>query len=589
MIFRVKLACALPAGILLLSISGSASLQAQTVRVKTSTVELEQNNLIYPVIPVTSYLRDYSGQANLEDIRSRPEPDWSRSRNTWLSFPSGSDHLWVRFKVRVQESAEWLLVSEFPILDRLDLYVFEKGKLVARQEGGDSIPRSQLVFPHRFAVFPLNLKTNKNYDIFIRLRTNTTRTLSLKFMSRHRFYVQDSQEQTRYGILVAVALLIIVANLGLAIKNRSGLPLLYILMVLFYILFQIKIGGFLNDSFAFMEQDFNDRVVFLSGGFTVLAFAWLWRELLLIRIHAPRLDRLLLLYMLVFVGFMAVIAWPDPAPETVQFIDHALMLMTMLFFPLLLSSGCIALRKGFRPAIYSCGAGISQCIFMVVFLGVSFGAIQTNFSLLHILWVGYIIEGFLFFLSLSRRIEFQDDLRKQHQDLPANALLEIYQADIENPTGTEDPGVDDYVNGNVDRRYRKSKIARVDTEAKAEKLRRLMEDEKLYCDEDLSLDTLGEHLDLKPHQVSELLNRLFNKGFHRFVNEFRVQEAARLLKSDLSRTILSIALASGFNSKSSFNTEFKRITGTTPSSFRRTNTTIAGGERNEALQELSVQ
>lgn len=104
-----------------------------------------------------------------------------------------------------------------------------------------------------------------------------------------------------------------------------------------------------------------------------------------------------------------------------------------------------------------------------------------------------------------------------------------------------------------------------------EKLRVLLEENKIYTNTELKLSTLADELGLPQHQVSKLINDKFGKSFTELINEYRVKEV--LSKINLpeyqSHTVLGIALDAGFNSKSSFNNAFKRITGKTPSEFKK--------------------
>jgi len=71
------------------------------------------------------------------------------------------------------------------------------------------------------------------------------------------------------------------------------------------------------------------------------------------------------------------------------------------------------------------------------------------------------------------------------------------------------------------------------------------------------------------NHLSQVINQQSGKNFFKFINEYRVEEAKRLLtdQSTQKYTILAIAYDCGFNSKSSFNTIFKQYTGKTPSDF----------------------
>jgi AraC-like DNA-binding protein len=99
----------------------------------------------------------------------------------------------------------------------------------------------------------------------------------------------------------------------------------------------------------------------------------------------------------------------------------------------------------------------------------------------------------------------------------------------------------------------------------------LMEKDKLFLDNDLDLPTVAEKLGIGIHQASFLINETTKDNFYNFINKYRVEEAKRLLASTKMEelNILGIAFASGFNSKTTFNTTFKKIVGISPSQFSK--------------------
>lgn len=100
----------------------------------------------------------------------------------------------------------------------------------------------------------------------------------------------------------------------------------------------------------------------------------------------------------------------------------------------------------------------------------------------------------------------------------------------------------------------------------------LMSVDKLYLQTELTLQDLGEKLNVPYYQVSQAINEGMQKSFYDLVNGYRVEEAKRLLSDPASSNskILAIGLDSGFNSKTTFNTVFKKFTGLTPSDYRQT-------------------
>jgi TolB-like protein/AraC-like DNA-binding protein/Tfp pilus assembly protein PilF len=101
------------------------------------------------------------------------------------------------------------------------------------------------------------------------------------------------------------------------------------------------------------------------------------------------------------------------------------------------------------------------------------------------------------------------------------------------------------------------------------KLQDLIEREKPHLNPDLTLRTLANQLGVHANQLSWLLNDSLGKNFNTFINHYRVEEfkATAHLPENSHLTILSVAYDCGFNSKSVFNTCFKKETGLTPKEY----------------------
>ncbi|MDY7029952.1 MAG: AraC family transcriptional regulator [Spirochaetota bacterium] len=103
-----------------------------------------------------------------------------------------------------------------------------------------------------------------------------------------------------------------------------------------------------------------------------------------------------------------------------------------------------------------------------------------------------------------------------------------------------------------------------------ERLLTYMEEHKPYLEPKLKIQDLAARLGISAARLTMVLNIQLKKNFYQFINSYRVQYAAELLKAPAMahENILSIALETGFNSKTSFNTYFKRIMNMTPREYR---------------------
>ncbi len=103
-----------------------------------------------------------------------------------------------------------------------------------------------------------------------------------------------------------------------------------------------------------------------------------------------------------------------------------------------------------------------------------------------------------------------------------------------------------------------------------EKINILFETKKIYTNPDLTLSILAKELNIRPQLLSQFINDNLNKSFAQFINEYRIEEAKRLLKEGTQFKIDAVGFESGFNSSSTFYSSFKKITGTTPSNYQKT-------------------
>lgn len=127
-----------------------------------------------------------------------------------------------------------------------------------------------------------------------------------------------------------------------------------------------------------------------------------------------------------------------------------------------------------------------------------------------------------------------------------------------------------------DARYQRSGLTPAHCLAIAAELTRLMETERLHVDPGFDLLHLSQRSGWPPNHVSQALNQGLGQNFFEFVNTFRIAIAtACLADAGDRRSVLEIAHVSGFGSKSTFNTVFKRMTGRTPREYRRELATVA--------------
>lgn len=102
-------------------------------------------------------------------------------------------------------------------------------------------------------------------------------------------------------------------------------------------------------------------------------------------------------------------------------------------------------------------------------------------------------------------------------------------------------------------------------------LEQLMQEQKIFLDPEITIDKLAGLANTNRHCLSQVLNERVRQSFYDFINQYRVNEAKKMLLDPeySSQKIASIAFDAGFNSLSTFNDVFRKMTGQTPSAYRK--------------------
>jgi AraC-like DNA-binding protein len=117
---------------------------------------------------------------------------------------------------------------------------------------------------------------------------------------------------------------------------------------------------------------------------------------------------------------------------------------------------------------------------------------------------------------------------------------------------------------------KKKSLSKSSNDKYLHKLLSFLDREKPYLDPSLTLYDLAEKVSIPPRSLSEVIKSSLAQNFYDFINTYRIKESERLLSDPSShhKTVLEILYEVGFNSKSSFNQSFKKVTGRTPSQYR---------------------
>lgn len=212
-----------------------------------------------------------------------------------------------------------------------------------------------------------------------------------------------------------------------------------------------------------------------------------------------------------------------------------------------------------------------------------FSALPNRVTLVWLQWLTAAISAVFFLLFVASLLSLPE-LLKVH--LPAQVVIILVlsffglrQTQVFDPQPTGDPNKhppepdapsSDGASDNLQASYSRSGLTKDRADRIQTKLDRFMKSDQPYLSADLTISELARQMAVSRHHLTEVISTRHNKSFYVFVNEYRVEAVKQAMMNPKTSedTILDLAYASGFNSKSPFNTAFKRATGMTPSQYR---------------------
>ena len=198
----------------------------------------------------------------------------------------------------------------------------------------------------------------------------------------------------------------------------------------------------------------------------------------------------------------------------------------------------------------------------------------SDLTAINIDWLKFLFRAFLsiILISISLSIIPYTSLRAlSHIVLIVFIILVFFMINKVIFKALKQPAIFSGISENqVSRKYINSNLSEEEKSDYTKAIQNLMTTSAPYLEAGLSLKKLSEMLEMKPRVISQIINEKMKMSFHDFINTQRIGHAKKLIiTADSKVTFLEILYQSGFNSKSSFNTAFKKVTGLTPKEFRK--------------------
>lgn len=170
--------------------------------------------------------------------------NWQKSDSDVPNFGFTSKHYWFKLKVsETSNSDRYLLNVRYALLDYIELYIIENGRIINSYQAGNNQPFSQRPIKHRTYVFPLDTHSQSEYEIYIHTYGSKSVQLPLSLWTAQGFLESDQLHTLGQGLYFGIIAVMALYNLFLYISLRQKMFLYYVYMISAVGAFQLALNG----------------------------------------------------------------------------------------------------------------------------------------------------------------------------------------------------------------------------------------------------------------------------------------------------------------------------------------------------------
>lgn len=490
------------------------------------------------------FIQDPSTEIPFEQIRKLK--NWNPISKNQLSFNFTNDVIWLRGKTNDDGFAQGRILSlEWKALDFARLYYIEQSKEIKFIDTGDTIPKSKWILPESlYPSFPIPKQNSGDY-FYIRIQSKSLISFPIRSLSERSLNKRMIVETAITWLIIGVCAVMIVFALFYFFAFGLSEFFFYAGYVVCTVLWY---NGQYGNAYDVLWPEYpwwqNKAILVFSTLGIPFSFQFV-RMFLNTKVNNPRIDKILLI-----MGIIAMFCIPAILTSyTTKIFSRIATYIYLISIPIILGTALKNYIKGEKQILFFLLSWGSYFIVSYNTMFYFLGILPYSTPLLYSAVFIFPIDLFFLLFNLLQKYETLEGER--------NEILHRIVT----------------LNNTQNARYVKSKLNSVNTEESLAKLESWMRVTKPYLDEKLDLEIASLAIGLTVQQTSELLNSKLGVSFRSYLNGFRIADAKKILKDKPDMSILSIAYATGFGSKTAFNVEFKKATGQSPVQYRQ-----SGGE-----------
>jgi len=266
------------------------------------TTQLTKNNQPDQKIEYgVEYLAESQQSLDIQKVLELPTSIWQSKPSEKLSFGMQPKAFWFQFEIAPLDPLHnWLLEIDYALLDHLDLWFFEQGKLLSEYHTGDKLPFRSRHIDHEQFLFPIPGDTTNSIKVYLRIKTSGALKLPINIWKEKSYLVHNGEHSITMGLFFGFMAAMGLSNLFFYITTGSKSFLAYSSYVVFLALTLATLHG-LGYKYLWPENIWlqaRSIVIFANATlFSAIVFTY---YLLEVKNYSRRLARLLRISAMVF-------------------------------------------------------------------------------------------------------------------------------------------------------------------------------------------------------------------------------------------------------------------------------------------------
>ncbi len=294
-------------------------------------------------------LEDPDGQYSFDRIEHSADLPWQKSDADVPNFGYSRSVWWFRTQVLPGkvERATWLLEVAYPLLDNVELFVVQDGRLASHDLTGDHQPFRARPIAHRNFLFPIGADTTRPFTLYLRTQTTGTLQVPATLYREARFVEIEQERLIPQAAYFGMLLVMLLYNLFILFSIRSISYFYYLVYVVMLMLVQLTLQG-LGYQFLWPEDTWwQDKSMAVGASLIVLSVGLFSRSFLQLQRHFPRFVWIINA-LIAAAGISAVLSLVMPYATMIRIAVGLAMVVCSLAF----ISGLMAWRRRVPSAPY---------------------------------------------------------------------------------------------------------------------------------------------------------------------------------------------------------------------------------------------